>query len=194
MDFCARRRPCAPVPTQTFLSMKFWRLAALLAMLALSTLAAGQATQLTIVAPFNVGVGAAFSMTVKAVDANQNIDTSYTGTISLSSTDTNASFSPQPPYTFTLADAGIHSFQVHLNTTNTQTIFVNDGNLNGNTAINVSSSALNTTTTIASSSNPSVYGQLVNFTITAQTSTTGDSSSRPASAPVTSIARFTSIR
>src|SRR5438128_11274683 len=49
MDFFARRRTCAPVLTQTFLSMKFWRLAALLAMLALSSLAAGQATTSTFV-------------------------------------------------------------------------------------------------------------------------------------------------
>src|SRR2546423_12685829 len=49
MDFCARRRPCALVPTQALLSMKFCRLAALLAMLALSTLAAGQTTTSTFV-------------------------------------------------------------------------------------------------------------------------------------------------
>src|SRR5256885_2686564 len=49
MDFCARRRTCAYVPTQTFLSMKFWTLAALLAMLALSSLAAGQTTTSTFV-------------------------------------------------------------------------------------------------------------------------------------------------
>src|SRR5437868_14475227 len=49
MNFFARRRTCAPVPTQTFLSMKFWKLAVLLAMLALSSLAAGQATTSTFV-------------------------------------------------------------------------------------------------------------------------------------------------
>ena len=170
MDFCARRRTCAPVPTQTFLSMKFWRLAALLGVMTLSRLAAAQATQLSIVAPFDVGLGTQFSMAVKAVDVNQNVDSNYTGTVFLSSNDTGATFSPPPPYTFTPADGGVHTFQVQLNTAGGRQIFASDtgNNLNGNTTVNVVVSGLNTTTTIGSSSNPSVYGQLVNFTITVQ--------------------------
>src|SRR5437763_8429699 len=170
MDFCARRCPCAPVPTQTLSSIKFWRLAALLALMTLSRLAAGQATQLNIVAPFDVGLGTQFSMAVKAVDVNQNVDSNYTGTIFLSSNDTGATFSPPPPYTFTPADGGVHTFQVQLNTAGGRQIFASDtgNNLNGNTTVNVVVSGLNTTTTIGSSVNPSVYGQLVNFTITVQ--------------------------
>ena len=45
MDFFARRRPSAHVLTQTLLSMRFWNLAALLVtVMALSSLAASQAT------------------------------------------------------------------------------------------------------------------------------------------------------
>ena len=171
MDFFARRRTCAPVPTQTFLSMRFWRLAALAVMMALSRLAAASsATQLSIVAPFDVGLGTQFSMAVKAVDVNQNVDSNYTGTVFLSSNDTGATFSPLPPYTFTPADGGVHTFQVQLNSAGGRQIFASDtgNNLNGNTTVNVVVSGLNTTTTIGSSSNPSVYGQLVNFTITVQ--------------------------
>src|SRR5947207_8797230 len=150
--------------------MKFWRLAALLGVMTLSRLAAAQATQLSIVAPFDVGLGTQFSMAVKAVDVNQNVDSNYTGTVFLSSNDTGATFSPLPPYTFTPADGGVHTFQVQLNSAGGRQIFASDtgNNLNGNTTVNVAVSGLNTTTTIGSSSNPSVYGQLVNFTITVQ--------------------------
>src|SRR5438552_12620549 len=103
MDFCARRRTCAPVPTQTFLSMKFWRLATLLAVVAaLSSLAAGQATGLKVVTVQTARAGVAFPMTVEAMDVNNNVVSNYTGTVQLGSTDTNnPSFVPGPIYTFT---------------------------------------------------------------------------------------------
>ena len=50
MDFCARRRSCAYVPETFLLLIRFWRLAALLLpVIALSSLAAGQATGLKVV-------------------------------------------------------------------------------------------------------------------------------------------------
>src|SRR5438876_2706883 len=170
MDFFARRRTSSYVPTQILLSMKFWRLAALLvAVMALSSLAASQATGLKIVTVQTARAGVAFSMTVEAMDANQNVVNNYTGTIQLGSTDTNnPSFVPGPIYTFTPGDAGAHTFQVTLNTQGGQALFATDtaANLNGNTTLNVSANAIPSTTTVSSSGSPSTYGQTVTFTIT----------------------------
>src|SRR5207253_8516416 len=170
MDFFARRRPSAHVLTQTALSMKFWRLATLLAVVAaLSSLAAGQATGLKIVTVQTARAGVAFPMTVEAMDANNNVVSNYTGTVQLSSSDTNSSFVPGSIYTFTLADAGAHTFQVILNTQGGQALSATDvgnTNINGGTTLNVSANAIPSTTTVSTSGSPTIYGQTVTFTIT----------------------------
>src|SRR5438105_7217219 len=169
MDFFARRRPSAHVLTQTLLSMRFWNLAALLVtVMALSSLAASQATGLKIVTVQTARAGVAFSMTVEAMDVNNNVVSNYTGTVQVGSTDTNSSFVPGPTYTFTPGDAGAHTFQVTLNTQGGQSLFATDtgANLNGNTTLNVSANAIPSTTTVSSSGSPSTYGQTVTFTIT----------------------------
>ena len=53
-------------------------------------------------------------LTVKAVDAFGNTVTGYTGTVHFSSTDTQADLPAD--YTFTAADAGVHTFTVGLKT------------------------------------------------------------------------------
>ena len=62
-----------------------------------------------------VTAGDAISLTVKATDAFGNAVTGYKGKVKFSSTDTQASLPAD--YTFTAADAGVHTFTVALKTT-----------------------------------------------------------------------------
>jgi uncharacterized repeat protein (TIGR03803 family) len=61
-------------------------------------------------------------VTVTALDVNSNVITSYTGTITLSSTD--PQFGQPITYTFTSADQGSHTFYVYLNTEGIQSLMV----------------------------------------------------------------------
>ena len=64
--------------------------------------------------------GAAQTVTVTVLDAIGNVATGYTGTVYFSSTDVQAGLPAS--YTFTAADAGIHTFSVTLKTAGTQSI------------------------------------------------------------------------
>ncbi|WP_020470431.1 FG-GAP repeat domain-containing protein [Zavarzinella formosa] len=68
------------------------------------------ATHLQIVAPVNPVAGTPFDLTVKALDVFGNPDPSYVGTIHLVTTDKAAGITLPTDYTFTSADAGIHTF------------------------------------------------------------------------------------
>src|SRR5438067_5362395 len=61
-----------------------------------------------------VTAGEAISLTVRAVDAFGNNVTGYKGKVKFSSTDTQAGLPAD--YTFTAADAGVHTFTVALKT------------------------------------------------------------------------------
>lgn len=67
---------------------------------------------------------------VTAVDRYSNVITGFTGTVSLSSTDTLATFSPAS-YTFVASDMGMHNFTVTFNTAGTQTLEATSGGLIG---------------------------------------------------------------
>jgi hypothetical protein len=86
----------------------------------------GPATHLSVSAPANSARGAAFTVTVTALDAAANPAIGYTGTIHFSSSDGLAMLPVD--YTFTAADAGVHTFVngVTLNTSGSQTITVGD--------------------------------------------------------------------
>jgi len=85
----------------------------------------GTASQFIITAPSSVTAGVAFSLTVTVEDAYGNVATGYTGTIHFSSTDSKATLPAD--YTFTAADAGVHTFsKVTLRTTGYQTIRITD--------------------------------------------------------------------
>lgn len=83
----------------------------------------GPATHLTVVAPSGAQAGSSFTVVVTALNASDGVATGYTGTVSLSSTDSAAAFSPSS-YTFTSSsssctsscDNGSHPFTVTLNT------------------------------------------------------------------------------
>jgi hypothetical protein len=85
---------------------------------------AAAATHFVLTAPSTARSGAAFTVTVTAMDAYGNIATGYTGTVHFQSTDGRAILPGN--YTFVAGDNGVHSFQVTLRTKGKQTITVTD--------------------------------------------------------------------
>src|SRR5205823_9928122 len=68
--------------------------------------------------------GAAHTFTVMARDAFGNLCAGYTGTVTFSSSDVQAGLPAS--YTFTAADAGVHTFSATLKTAGAQSITVKD--------------------------------------------------------------------
>jgi hypothetical protein len=66
------------------------------------------ATHLRLIGPANVPNGSAFSLTVQALDAFNNIATGFRDTVKFTSTDTAAVLPDK--YTFTASDNGVHTF------------------------------------------------------------------------------------
>jgi hypothetical protein len=79
------------------------------------------ATHLSLSAPANAGVGAAFSITVTALDASGGTATGYAGTVSFTSTDASAVLPAASKLT-----AGVGTFPVTLKTLGNQTITAAD--------------------------------------------------------------------
>ncbi len=105
---------------------------------AATTVQPGAAAALSLTGvPASTSAGAAFSVTVTALDQYNNVATAYQGTISFSSTDAGASLPAD--YTFTTADNGVHTFDASatLVTAGTQTLAVTDGTLTAGAAIAV---------------------------------------------------------
>lgn len=69
------------------------------------------------------------SATVTAVDNNNNTVTSFLGTVTLTSSDSQASL--PSPYTFIASDNGVHVFSVTLETAGTQSVTATDGSITG---------------------------------------------------------------
>jgi uncharacterized repeat protein (TIGR03803 family) len=96
------------------------------------------AAKFVLSAPSSATHGVAFSVTLTVYDAYGNVATGYTGTVHFSSSDNTASLPAN--YTFTTADAGVHTFMgVILRKKGKQTI----------TATDTLSSTLTTTDTIS---------------------------------------------
>lgn len=68
--------------------------------------------------------------TVRAMDSYGNTAIGFAGTVTLTSTDITATFSPMT-YTYAAADAGTHSFTVTFNTAGTQGVTATSGSLAG---------------------------------------------------------------
>src|SRR5262249_36714330 len=117
---------------------------------------AGPATHFALTAPASATAGAAFSVTIAALDANSNIATGYTGTVHFSSSDS-AGVLPAD-YTFTSVDAGVHTFTnaLTLKTTGSDTVTATD----------------KTTSSITGNATVTVTGVATHFSITAPASTT----------------------
>src|SRR5439155_1154471 len=86
------------------------------------------ANHFSISAPAMVTAGSAFSVTVTALDANNQTAVGYTGTIRFTSSDMGFGVSLPADYTFTVADAGAHTFTggVTLVTAGNQTVTATD--------------------------------------------------------------------
>jgi len=82
------------------------------------------AASLRLSAPDAVTAGQAVSVTVRLLDAYGNVATGYTGTVHFTSSDARAVLPAN--YTFTGADAGIHTFSVTLRKAGTQSITATD--------------------------------------------------------------------
>src|SRR5205085_609453 len=74
--------------------------------------------------PSSTTAGVAHTFTVTARDAYGNVATGYTGTVHFASSDTQAVLPAD--YTFTAADAGVHTFSVTLKTAGAQSITATD--------------------------------------------------------------------
>lgn len=132
------------------------------------TVSAGAATHLAVSAPASVAAGAAFSLTVTALDAGNNVATGYVGTVHFVSSDGAATLPAN--YVFTAGDSGAHSFVngVTLATLGNQTVSAVDtvtASVSGNSGT-IAVGALPSTTVLASATNPSVVGQMVTLTAT----------------------------
>jgi hypothetical protein len=82
------------------------------------------ATHLQITAPASVTAGTPFTITVKALTADNHVDDLNTGTVTFTSSD-GAAVLPAD-YKFTKTDLGVHTFTVTLNSAGAQTITATD--------------------------------------------------------------------
>jgi hypothetical protein len=87
--------------------------------------------------------GTPFDITLAAVDHYGNVDTSYAGTVTFTSTDTDLRVVLPPDYTFQSGDSGTHTFTagVILVTPGGQSLIATDtanGTINGSAVITVS--------------------------------------------------------
>ncbi|MDB5341499.1 MAG: hypothetical protein JWN70_7118 [Planctomycetaceae bacterium] len=129
------------------------------------------ATHFVITAAASSTAGAGFSITVKALDASNNVVTGYRGTVHFTSSDV-AGIIPGN-YTFTTTDSGVHTFSsVTLKTAGSQNIKATDtasSSLTGTAIILVTPAAANhlifsqtpTSTTLNSTISPAVTVQIV---------------------------------
>ncbi|MBC7194322.1 MAG: hypothetical protein H5U37_01495, partial [Caldisericia bacterium] len=81
----------------------------------------GPATHFEVIVPSKAKIGIPFNITIKALDASNLVDPTYTGQINLtlnSSYGISFTSSPAMPYTFVPADAGVKTFQIVLTGSN----------------------------------------------------------------------------
>jgi subtilisin-like proprotein convertase family protein len=118
--------------------------------------------------PSSATAGAGSSFTVTARDANGNVATGYTGTVHFTSTDPQAQLPAD--YTFTAADAGVHTFSATLKTAGTQSLTATDLTAGGLTGIEAGIAVSPAAASRLAVSAPSAVtaGTAFNVTVTAQ--------------------------
>jgi hypothetical protein len=122
-------------------------------------------THLSVSAPTPQPAGSAFSVTVIALDANNNIVTDYPGTVHLTSSDGSATL----PIDAVLTN-GTGAFQVTLSTLGNQTVTATDtvtGSITGTSSTILVSTGAATHLTVTAAS-PETVGSAFNFTVTAR--------------------------
>jgi hypothetical protein len=131
-----------------------------------TTLVSSGVTMFQVVSSANpVVAGTAFMVTVSARDGSGNLVPGFTGQVHFSSTDPAAVLPAD--YTFTTADAGVHTFTVTLKTTGSRTVGVAAGVLTGNTALTVNP-AVTSKLVVAGFPSPVTAGVAGMLTVTAQ--------------------------
>ena len=114
--------------------------------------------------------GTAFSVTVTATYPSGSPDTTYTGTVNFTSTDPKAVLPAD--YTFTAADAGVHTFTnaVTLKTAGTQSVTVTDTStkITGSESISVSHAVDAVSVGVSPSTDSVTAGATVTYTATAK--------------------------
>jgi hypothetical protein len=135
------------------------------------------ASTLRVTGPYTATAGAAFYVTVTALDAYNNTATGYLGSVHLTSSDSQATLPAD--YTFTTSDSGAHAFSVTLPTAASQSVTTTDSanGLSGTSAgISVGAATMSrlsvagfpSTTTAGATGNVTVtaldpYGNTVNL-------------------------------
>ncbi len=109
--------------------------------------------------------GTSISYTVTADGANGSVDTGFTGTISLSSSDSKIQGLPSS-YTFTTTDAGTHTFTVTLETAGSQTI--TETSASGSVVSTIQVSPAAASKLVISGLSTAVVGTPQSFTVTAE--------------------------
>jgi Tol biopolymer transport system component len=126
------------------------------------------ATHFLVSAPQTTTAGASFTFTVTAQTASGDAATGYTGAVHFTSSDGQAVLPAD--YTFTAADAGVHTFNVALRTAGPQSLTAADtttASITGNeTGISVNP-ATASTLTVTGYPSPTTAGASGSFTITA---------------------------
>jgi hypothetical protein len=124
--------------------------------------------QLLFVAPTTAVAGTSFSLTVSAKTASGVTDSSYRGAIHFAATDVQAGLPAN--YTFTAADAGVHTFTVMLKSSGVQSVsatdLANGAVYGGASGINVSPDVARTLALTGFASG--VAGVARSFTVTAR--------------------------
>ena len=98
------------------------------AFIALNLGGPGTAVYFALAAPANVAPGTSFDVTITALDPYGITAVNYQGTVTFSTSDTDPGIVLPVDYTFTAADAGVHTFTggVNLITPGAQTITATD--------------------------------------------------------------------
>jgi hypothetical protein len=107
----------------------------------------GAAASLVVVGPVTTKAGQPYTVTVTAKDGSNNTKTDYTGTVKITISDPVGRVAP--PHTYVLADNGVASFTVLLNTDGTTTVTATDTavpSVTGSTSTTVSGPAIFSTT------------------------------------------------
>jgi hypothetical protein len=129
------------------------------------------ATHLSVSAPSGATAGAAFGVTVTALDANNNTATGYLGTVHFKTSDAGTGVALPQDYTFTVADKGGHTFTdgVTLVTAGSQTVTATDvvtGSITGTATVNVTAAAASRLS-VTGFPSPVNAGTAGTFTVTA---------------------------
>ncbi len=131
------------------------------------------ATRFSLTTSSNVTAGSAFNLTVTVLEADGDIATGYTGTVHFTSSDTQFGVVLPADYTFTAADAGVHTFTngVTLDTAGDRTVTVTDivTSIQETTTVTVSPAAA-ASFVVAGYPSSVTAGSVQSFTVTAKDS------------------------